>query len=157
LSDAQAAHEKTMSSLLVALAGANVIYGMGMLDGGMTWSHEQLVIDNDIVKMVKHVIKGIDVNDETMAVDIIKQAHEIRDFLRQEHTVKHMRSKPQPKLFDRTTRGTWETRGSRDLLGKARDEAHRIIETHQPEPLRDDVKKIIREIITDAATELVPA
>ncbi len=142
--------------MLPALAGANLIYGMGMLESGMTWSHEQLLIDNDIVTMVKHAIQGIDVTDDTMAVDIVKQAHQIKDFLHQKHTIKYMREQSRPKLIDRTTRGTWEAKGGKDLTQRAREEARRILKTHQPEPLSDDVKKTLREIVEGARKELVP-
>ena len=128
-----------------------------MLESGMTCSHEQLLIDNDIVKMVKRTIQGIDVTDDTMAVDIIKQAHEIRDFLHQRHTIQFMRRQSRPKLIDRNTRGTWEAKGGKDLTQAAREEARRIIATHQPEPLSDDVKKVLREIVASAEKELVPA
>jgi len=130
---------------------------MGMLESGMTWSHEQLVIDNDIAKMIKCAIQGIDVTDDTMAVDIIKQAHEIKNFLNQKHTLQFMRQQSKPTLIDRTTRGTWEAKGSKDLTQRAREEARRIIKTHQPEPLSDDVKKTLREIVESAEKELVPA
>jgi trimethylamine--corrinoid protein Co-methyltransferase len=129
---------------------------MGMLESGQTWSHEQLVIDNDIVTMVKRVIQGIDVTDDTMAVDIVKQAHKIKDFLHQKHTIQFMRRQSRPKLIDRTTRGTWEAKGGKDLTQRAREEARRIIKTHQPEPLSDDVKKTLREIVDSARKELVP-
>ena len=129
---------------------------MGMLESGVTWSHEQLVIDNDIVTMVKRAIQGIDVTDDTMAVDIIKQAHKIKDFLHQKHTIQFMRRQSRPKLIDRTTRGTWETKGGKDLTQRAREEARRVIKTHQPEPLSDDVKKTLREIVDSARKELVP-
>lgn len=109
------------------------------------------MIDADIVKMVKHAVQGIDVTDDTMAVDIIKQAHEIKSFLRQEHTLRYMKSQSRPKLIDRTTRGTWEARGSTDITQRAREEARRIIRTHQAEPLSDDVKKTLREIVMSAA------
>lgn len=69
LPDAQAAHEKIITNLMPAIAGANLIYGMGMLESGQTWSHEQLMIDNDIVTMVKRAIPGIDVTDGTMALN----------------------------------------------------------------------------------------
>ena len=148
--DAQAAHEKTITNLLPAISGANLIYGMGMLESGQTWSHEQLLIDNDIVTMVKHAIQGIDVTDDTMALDIVKQAHEIKDFLHQKHTIQFMREQSRPKLIDRQTRGAWQAKGGKDLTQAAREEAKRIIKTHQPEPLSDDVKKTLREIVESA-------
>jgi trimethylamine--corrinoid protein Co-methyltransferase len=140
-----------------ALAGANLIYGMGMLESGVTWCHEQLVIDNDIVTMIKRAIQGIDVTDDTIAVDLAKRAHEIKDFLHQKHTIQFMRRQSRPKLIDRTSRGTWEAKGGKDLTQAAREEARRIITTHQPEPLSDDVKKTLREIVETTRKELVPA
>jgi trimethylamine--corrinoid protein Co-methyltransferase len=131
-----------------------MMYGMGMLEGGQTWSHAQFMIDNDIVKMVKRVIQGIDVNDETLAVDLIKQAHEIKNFLGQKHTVAHMREESQPGLIDRTTRGTWEANGSTDIAQRAGEEARRLLKTHQPQPLNDGTKKTIREIVVSAEKEL---
>ena len=59
--------------MLPALAGANVIYGLGMLELGITFDFAQLVIDNEIAEMIKHVVKGIDVNDYTMATNVIKE------------------------------------------------------------------------------------
>jgi len=143
--------------LLPALAGANLIYGMGMLESGKTWSHEQLVIDNDIVKMIKRAIQGIDVNDDTMAVELVKKAHEIKDFLHQKHTIQFMRRQSKPRYIDRNTRGAWEAKGGKDLSEVAREEAQKIIKTHQPEPLSEDVKKTLREIVESARKELVHA
>jgi len=128
---------------------------MGMLESGVTWSHEQLLIDNDIVKMVKRTIQGIDVNNETMAVELIKQAHEIKDFLHQKHTVQHMREASKPDLMDRNTRSAWETKGGKDMTQLAREKARKIIQTHQPEPLPDGVKKTLHEIVENARIELV--
>ena len=143
--------------MLAALAGANIIYGMGMLESGQTWSHEQLLIDNDIVKMVKRTVQGIDVNEETMAVELIKRAHEIKNFLHERHTIAHMREASRPDLIDRNTRGTWEEKGSQDMTQLAREKARQIIQTHQPDPIPDDIKKGMREMVEDARKELVPA
>ncbi len=128
-----------------------------MLELGVTWSHEQLLIDNDIVNMVKRSIQGIDVTDDTMAGDLIMQAHDIKNFLHQKHTVQFMRRQSRPKLIDRNTRGTWGEKGGKDMTEKAREEAIRIINNHQPTPLPDDVKKTLREIVASAEKELAPA
>ena len=127
-----------------------MIYGMGMLESGQTWSHEQLVIDNDIVAMNQRAIQGIDVTDDTMGVDVIKKAHEIKEFLHQKHTVQFMRRQSKSKLIDRQTRGAWEAKGGKDMTQRAKDEVRRILDTHHPEPLSDDVKKTLREIVDSA-------
>jgi trimethylamine--corrinoid protein Co-methyltransferase len=139
---------------MVGLAGANLIYGMGMLEGGQTWSHEQFMIDADIVRMVKHAIAGVEVNDETMSVQITKQAHEIKNFLHQKHTVDHMREGSKPDLIDRTTRGTWETKGARNMTQLAKEKAGKVLQSHQPDPLPDEVKKTLHQIVADALKEL---
>ena len=72
--DAQSGHEKTITGLLPALAGANLIYGLGMIEMGMTIDYGQMVMDNEFARMIKYVVQGIPVNDETLAVDVI---HEI--------------------------------------------------------------------------------
>jgi len=122
----------------------------------MVWSHEQAVMDNDIVKMVKRVIQGIDVNDETIALDLIDQTHGIENFLHQKHTVQYMKQEQsKPTLIDRTTRTAWETKGGKDLTQVAREEARRIIKTHQPEPLSDDTKKALQTIVRSAEKEML--
>jgi trimethylamine--corrinoid protein Co-methyltransferase len=123
---------------------------MGMLESGQTWSHEQLVIDNEVVAMNQRAIQGIDVTDDTMAVDVVKKAHEIKEFLHQKHTVQFMRRQSKSKMIDRQTRGAWEAKGGKDLTQKAKEEARRIIDTHQPDPLSDDVKKTLKEIVDSA-------
>ena len=137
---------------------AVVPIGTPLLAGPATITTLLLLIDNDIVKTVKCTIQGIDVTDDTMAVDLIKQAHEIKDFLHQKHTVQFMRQEQsKPRLIDRTTRGTWEAKGGKDLTQAAREEARRILKTHQPEPLSDGVKKTLKEIVESAEKGLAHA
>ena len=70
--DAQAAHEHTLTAMLPALAGANLIYGMGMLDSGMTWDYAQLLMQNETVGMILKSIQGFPVTDEHFALDVVK-------------------------------------------------------------------------------------
>jgi len=138
--------------LLPALAGANLIYGMGMLESGVTWCHEQFMIDNDIVKMVKRAIQGIAVNEDSLATELVKRAHEIKDFLHQKHTVQHMKEQSKSKLIDRTSRGTWETKaGGTDMTQRAKAEVKRVLKEHKPDQLSDGVKKTLRDIVEDVA------
>ncbi|NIR87471.1 [trimethylamine--corrinoid protein] Co-methyltransferase, partial [Candidatus Bathyarchaeota archaeon] len=70
--DPQAAHEKTITTLIPAMVTkGKSMYGMGMLDSGMSMSLEQYVIDNEIVAAVRHSLKGIEVTDETIDLDTI--------------------------------------------------------------------------------------
>jgi len=153
LPDGQAAHEKTITTILPALAGTNLIYGAGMIESGQTWSHEQLVIDDDIIGMVKRVIQGIDVTDETLAFDVINNIHETKNYLEQKHTLNHMRLQSAPRLFDRNPRKAWETKGGMDLTQKAKGKALRIMKEHRCEPLPEDSRKALKEIIKKVERE----
>ena len=88
--------------MCAAQAGTNLMYGAGMLDSGLIFSYAQLVIDNDIFKMVRKVLQGIVVDDENLALEVIKAVGPGGDHLMQEHTMKYMRSLPSaPILFER--------------------------------------------------------
>jgi trimethylamine--corrinoid protein Co-methyltransferase len=136
------------------LAGANLIYGLGMIEMGMTIDFGQLVMDNEFAKMIKLLLHGIPVNDETLAVDVIREIGIGKDFLSHDATFKHMRSQSQPKLIDRRTREDWEASGSKDIHKRASEKARHILETHKPDPLPDEVLATIRSIVEEAEAEL---
>ena len=152
--DAQSGHEKTITGILPALAGANVIYGSGMLEMGITFDLAQLVLDNEIAGMIKHAVCGIPVNDETLAVDVIKSLGIGQDYLSHETTFNHMKTQSQAYLLDRRMREDWEADGSKDMYQRAHDKMIHILETHQPVPLPDDVLASIRSIVDAAEEEL---
>jgi len=155
LPDAQAGHEKTLTALLPALAGANIIYGSGSLEMGITLDWAQLVMDNEFVGMIKHVVKGIPVTDETLAADVIHEVGPFGDFISHEHTRKHMKTmQSQPKLIDRRRRDFWQQMGGTDLAQRAREEAKYILKTHKPDPLPPEVLSSIRSIVEAAEAEL---
>jgi trimethylamine--corrinoid protein Co-methyltransferase len=143
-----------MSMLLAALAGANMIYGLGMIDLGMTLDFGQLVIDNEIAKMVRQVLGGIPVNEDTLAMDVIRKVGAEGHFLMEEHTLNHMKTvQSQSKLFDRNTRQTWQAGGGKDLAARAAEEARYILENHKPTPLPESTGKKLREMIEEAKEE----
>jgi trimethylamine--corrinoid protein Co-methyltransferase len=148
-------HEKTLTGLMAALAGANLIYGPGMLESGIAFDFAQLVMDNEFAKMIKHTVRGFPVNDETLAVDIIKAVGPARDFLTHNHTIEHMRTQSQPELIDRKGIEEWKAAGGNDIYHKAREKAISILENHRPEPLREDVSTKIQSIIEETEDELV--
>lgn len=153
--DAQAGHEKTLTGMCAAMAGANLIYGAGMLDSGLIFSYAQLVIDNDIFKMIRKVMQGMRVDDENLAVDIIKSVGPGGDFLLQDHTMKYMRTLPSaPKLIDRNNRENWLAAGGRQLAERAAEKAADILENHKPMLLSDSEKSALRTIVEDSEKEM---
>ena len=120
----------------------------------MTIDYGQLVLDNEFAKMIKFLLNGIPVNDETLAIDVIREVGIGKDFLSHGHTYSHMRSQSQPVLIDRNMREDWEASGSTDIHRRAMDKARHILETHKPDPLPDDVLAALRSIVEEAEEEL---
>ena len=141
--------------MCAAMAGSNLIYGAGMLDSGLIFSYAQLVIDNDIFKMIRKVMQGMLVDDENLAVDIIKSVGPGGDFLMQEHTMKYMRTLPSaPKLIDRNNRENWLAAGGKRLAERAAEKAADILENHKPMALSDANKAALRSVVEESEEEM---
>ena len=126
-----------------------------MLDMGMTMNWAQLVMDNEFAGMIKHVVRGIPVTDETLAVDVIHEVGPFGDFISHEHTRKHMRAlQSQPKLIDRRRRDFWLELGGKDLAERAGEEAKYILKTHKPDPIPPAVASTLDSIVQEADKEL---
>ena len=155
MSDAQTGHEKTLTAILPALAGANLIYGLGMFETGVIMDYGQLVMDNEFAGMIKHMLQGIPVNDETLALDVIHEVGPFGEFMSHDHTLKHMHTaQTHPKLIDRKIREDWEIDGKLDIYQKSWEKARHILKTHRPEPLPEDVQNTIRSIVEESEEEL---
>ena len=151
LPDAQTGHEKTLTAMLPALAGANLIYGMGMLEMGQVLSFSQMVMDNEFTAMIKRSIDGIEVNDELMAVDLIKKIGIGGNFLGEKHTLEHIDGEQiQADLIDRRMRGGWEKKGAKDLHQSSVERAKKILETHQPKQLEGGLAEELVKIAKSA-------
>ncbi len=139
------------------LSGANLIYGAGLLEAGISYSHGQLVLDNETIKMVRRLMEGIPVNDETLAVNDIIEACPGGNYMGYDLTMKLLRGYHSSSvLFDRQTRTGWEAEtGGRDTAARADEIADDIIANHRPSvELSDEVKKELRAIIADAEVEV---
>jgi trimethylamine--corrinoid protein Co-methyltransferase len=125
-----------------------------MIEMGMTIDYGQMVMDNEFARMIKYVVQGIPVNDETLAVDVIHEIGVGKDFLSHENTYKHMRSQSQPQLIDRRTREDWVASGKTDMYERAMEEVRYILENHKPDPLPDGAAEKIRSIVEESEAEL---
>jgi trimethylamine--corrinoid protein Co-methyltransferase len=158
MSGAQASYEKTMSTLLPVLAGADEVYGAGSLEGGMAASFEELVMDDEICKAVLKAVQGIEVNDETLAVDVIDKVGPGGHFLAEKHTLKHFKDVLFfPELTDRNSYDAWKKAGGKSMIKRAGAKAEQILKEHWPKPLDKDVQKEISGIIGRAEKELPKA
>lgn len=149
--DIQAAHETTLSATLTALAGANVIYGLGMLDMGITLDFTKLVVDNEFAYMIKRAVAGIEVNADTIAFDTISQVGAGGEFVSHEHTFLNFKNtQSSSNLIDRRNADDWVRLGSHDMWEKANEVAKDLYDNYDPNPLSESVKKEIRGYVNEA-------
>jgi trimethylamine--corrinoid protein Co-methyltransferase len=131
-----------------------MIYGLGMLESGITFDYGQLVLDCEMARMIKHTVRGIQVTDDSLALDVIKEIGPGGHFLMHQHTFDRMRTQSQPEIIDRRARDVWQAAGATTAYERATQKAQWILENHKPEPLPDDVLAIIRSIVVEAEKEL---
>ena len=156
LPDAQAGAEAMQMALVNGLAGVNLCHDCGYLAGGSIGSMEMAVICNDVLGNILRIIKGTEVNDETLAVDVIKEVGPEGNFLGHKHTLKHIREELHlPTIFDRTPEAAWAKAGSKPLHQVAKEQAQKILKEHHPQPLPRDVQAKLSEIVKQAEREQV--
>ena len=145
--DCQAGYESGMMNLLVAMSGANYIHdAAGLMEFDLTASYEKLVIDDEIIGRCLRVLRGIEVTDETIALDLMLEVGAGGDYLGQEHTVRHMRGEfAANTISDIQHREAWEASGSKDTFARAHEEALRILAEHEPMPIDPEVDRKVRE------------
>lgn len=158
LPDAQAGAEVMMNGMLAALSGVNLIHDCGYLAGGSIGSMEMATICDEIAAMILRIVRGVEVDDETLAVDIIKNVGPGGHFMSQKHTLEHVKKELSlATLFDRASEVTWVKAGKRDIRDVARLRCKEILREHRPEPLPNNVQLKLREIVREAEKELVKA
>ncbi len=131
-----------------------MIYGLGMLESGITFDYGQLLLDCEFARMIRFTIQGILVSDHTLAVDAIREVGPGSDFLMHPHTFEEMKKQSRPELIDRKMRSVWEEAGSTPAYGRAVEKARWILETHNPQPLPEAVSDVIRSIVVETEKEL---
>ncbi len=125
-----------------------------MLELGVTFDFAQLLMDNEIFKMVKKVIAGIEISDEKMALDVIHEVGPGGQFVSHEHTYNNFRlEQSQSRLIDRNNRTGWLNSGGKSMTERAYEEANAILDSYQPEPLPDSTVAALRAIVEEAEKE----
>ncbi len=149
--DIQAGYEKGMVLTMAVLGGVNKIFYPGTIEGALTVSKESLVIDDEMVGALYHTLKGVDVNQATLALDVIDRVGPGGHFLAQRHTMQFLAAEQFiPPLGDRTTRENWQRLGSKGVAEKAHDRVQKILAEHQVLPLdpavESELERIVREV-----------
>ncbi len=149
--DEQAAIEAQISIETAFLSGASLVHDIGYLDSGLNGSLEMLVLCNEIIGMVKHLGKGITVDENHLAANLIDQVGPGGNFLTSAHTFEHYKNEFYfPKLLDRHNVETWKAQGKNTINDHIKKNLDNILDTYEPEPLPEDVEKNMKKIIEKA-------
>jgi trimethylamine--corrinoid protein Co-methyltransferase len=145
--DQQAGYEKALTAIMPALAGANFIHeAAGQLDSGMTISYAQYVVDNDIMGSVMRAVRGIEVDESTLATEVIARVGPGGNYLAQKQTVKKMRTEFfYPQAATRVNFDGWKKAGSKDTWTMAEEVARDILAKHQPKQIPQELAEKIRK------------
>jgi trimethylamine--corrinoid protein Co-methyltransferase len=147
--DIQAGYEKGITGMAAALAGANFIHhSAGFLESLLTVAYELYVIDDDINGSIMRCVRGIEVTDETLSIDVIDQVCRGGEghFLGTQQSLELMNTEYYyPHTGDRQRREDWEVGGSLDMWQRARQKAREILAAHRPQPLDPELDAAIRQ------------
>jgi trimethylamine--corrinoid protein Co-methyltransferase len=146
--DQQSGIESTLSVLFSALSGANLVHDVGYMESASTGSLEQIAMVDEIVGMVKKFTDGIEVNDYTLALDVIDEVGPEGDHLTHKHTMDNFKEVAwSPTLMDRDVPDTWMDKGSKSMEERLNEKVKRILEEHEPKPLPEEVEEKIDTVI----------
>lgn len=152
--DWQAGIENSLSTFMASAVMSDMLLGVGLLDGSRIWSYEQMLMDCEIFSIVEKMMEGIEVTEETLALDVTHAVGPGGHFLTQAHTREHMHDLWVHTLMDRRPYGEWQEKGdgARDW---ARVEAQRILRTHEPAPLDPQLVEALESVITDTESAVL--
>ena len=153
--DGQAVLEATSSCMCAALAGANLIHDVGLLGNATIVVPEMIVATDEIVGMIRHLLHEVEVSQETLALDVIRAIGPGGEFLTHPHTLRHFRQAWYPDLLYRGGAEAWKPSQRLTFEQRVNARTRELIESHQPQPLVEDVAKDIRRIVARAESEAV--
>jgi len=148
--DEQNAWEKIMTAAAGISSRANIIMNAGMFASGLTVSYEQLVIDNEILGWLFHLLKGIEVSTETLAIEQIAQAGPGGHFLRGDLQFATRRLRAEywtPGISCRWAYEKWVKTGGKDVAKTAKEKADEIRQRHEPAHLEVDTDRELGRIV----------
>ena len=155
LVDGQSTIERSFNSLITGLAGADILASAGNIETSYSVSLLQLVIDNEIIGMAKRAIRGIDFNEDTLGLDVIKRVGFDGNFLIDEHTLRHFKTEYlRHKIFNRKPREVWKDEGKKSMEVLATEKLEDLLQNHQPVGLPESTLQEMEEIMNEAQTKV---
>ncbi|MBN1147746.1 MAG: trimethylamine methyltransferase family protein [Anaerolineales bacterium] len=146
--DAQAGIEATFSIYSAFISRCTLVHDVAYIEYGSTSSMEMLVIADEIISMIGRFMRGVPVNQDTLALEAIARTRPGSGFLADDHTLQHFRdSQWSPRLIDRKRYDLWQAAGAKDMFARANERARKILARHQPPPLPEQAEALIDEIL----------
>jgi len=142
----QAGLEGSLSTFMASIVMSDMLLGCGFLHGSRIWSFAEMMMDCEIFSIIHKMMQGIEVNDETLALDTVAAVGPGSHYLGQKHTRKHMRELFMPQFMDRRPYSEWETKKD-DARDWAVNKARKILKEHQPDPLDEKMSQELDRII----------
>ncbi len=153
LVDAQAGYEKALTGLMAALGGLNLAGGFVMDSQNQTCPAD-IVFSDEIIGALRRILRGFEVNDETLALDLIHEKGPGGNFVGTEHTMRHYKEHWHPTLFERRSWNEWSNDGAKDLWDRAVERAEQILTSHKPVRLSKKVCQELDNIVKTAEKRL---
>ncbi len=145
--DQQTGMEVTISLMTALLHGANIVHDVGFMDSGMQGSLQLQVIANETIGFLRAATKGVEVSEETLALDVIDELGPTGNYLDHPHTLDHYKEPFYSKLFEKGNYDRWKKRGELTMEQKAAKVVDEILEKHSIEPLPENVRQGIKSIV----------
>jgi len=146
LLDEQAVMEAALTLFAATINGGNLIHDVGYMESGLTGSLELVVICDEIISWLKSYMQGLEINEETLALDVIHEHGLSGDFLGAEHTVRHVREGWQPRLVDRHNHDKWLESGGTSMGARARVKVDDILNSELRRILPIEIEQKLKEI-----------
>ncbi|MBS1249602.1 MAG: Glycine betaine methyltransferase [Chloroflexi bacterium] len=145
--DQQCAAETTISLYTAHLNGANIIHDCGFMDAGLQGSLQLITITNDLIGFIRAATAPVEINAETLALDVVEELGPEGNYLAHDHTFEHFRDPYYSELADKRQYDSWVEQGATTMEERAAEQVEKILAEHEPEPLPDDVQKALRAIV----------
>ncbi len=156
--DIQNGYERALNAVIPAIAGADELSGIGEMEAGVMGSYAQMVCDDEIAASVHRLRRLLQVDDDSLAVDVIGAVMDgERNFLIEEHTVRYLRAGEVfiTRLADRRPWEEWDQAGREGMGDRAQSEVEMLLAEHEVPSLTEDQEKALDEIMEEASSELI--
>ena len=156
IADSQAGYEFSFNALPLALAGANILWGAGGVDSGLGFDYAKLLMDHEAAANISFFLRGLPVNDEELALELMEEVGPGGSFLTHKHTFKRTRIQAPFSLFERQPFATWEKKGSKTMTERAYEKAAGILANHRLAPIEPSAQAEIDGLLAEFVAKWGP-